>query len=108
VEGNHLGFDLTILNLHLVPSEYDWDILTDTRQVTVPVRYIFVGDTGSHVEHDNGALALDVVSITEAAEFFLPSSIPNVELDGASVGMEGERMDFDSKGGNVFLLEFTG
>jgi hypothetical protein len=38
---------------------HDWNVLANTRQVTMPVGHILVGDAGGDVEHDDGALALD-------------------------------------------------
>lgn len=42
---------------------------------------------------------LDVVTVTESAELLLSSGVPNVEADGTEVGVEGERVDLDTKGG---------
>jgi hypothetical protein len=55
----------------------------------MPVGDVLVGDSGCHIEHDNAALALDVISITEATKLLLASGIPDVETDGAEVGCEG-------------------
>lgn len=52
---------------------------------TVPVGNVLVGDTGCDIEHDDTALAVDVVSITEASKLLLSSSIPDIELDVAQV-----------------------
>lgn len=65
----------------------------------MPVGNIFVGDAGSDVEHDNAALALDVVTIPETTKLLLSSSIPDVETDRAEVGGELQRVDLDTKGG---------
>ena len=65
----------------------------------MPVGDVLVRDAGGHVEHDDTALALDVVSITETTKLFLPSGIPDVEADGAEVGRERERVHFHTKGG---------
>lgn len=94
----------------------------------MPGGNIFVGDTGSDVEHDDTALAVDVVSITETTELLLTSGIPNIELnltevlkrglvtssmnkewrtDRVTHGGEAERVNVDSKSGNVLLLEFA-
>ena len=51
----------------------------------MPVGNVLVGNAGGDVEHDNAALAVDVVPITQATEFLLSSSIPHVELDGPIV-----------------------
>ena len=48
---------------------------------TVPVGNVLVGDTRGDIEHDDTALAVDVVSITETTELLLSSGVPNVELD---------------------------
>lgn len=53
--------------------------------LTVPVGNVLVSDTGGNIEHDDTALAVDVVSITQTTELLLSGSIPNIELDGAQV-----------------------
>ena len=60
----------------------------------MPVGDVFVGDSGGDVEHDDGALALDVVAVAEPAEFFLPGCVPDVEFDGPAVGVEDHWVDF--------------
>jgi len=65
----------------------------------MPVGNIFVGDAGGDVEHDNAALALDVVTIPETTELLLSSGIPDIEADRAKVGGELQRVDLDTKGG---------
>jgi hypothetical protein len=51
----------------------------------VPVGNVLVGDTGSDIEHDDAALAVDVVAITETTELLLTGGIPDIELDGTEV-----------------------
>ena len=53
------------------------------------------------------SLTLNVVSVAKTAEFFLPSSVPDVESEWTTVGMEDEGVHFDSECGDVFLLELT-
>lgn len=65
----------------------------------MPVGNIFVGDARSDVEHDNAALALDVVTIPETTKLLLSSSIPDVEADRAKVGGELQRVDLNTEGG---------
>lgn len=94
---------------------------------TVPVGDVLVCDTRSHVKHDDTALAVDVVSVTETTELLLTCSVPDIELDGAKVlfffatsvgrmarighrttyGGESERVDFDTERRNVLLLELS-
>ena len=54
-------------------------------RLTVPVGNVLVGDTGGDIEHDDTALAVDVVAITKTAELLLTSGVPNVVLDLAQV-----------------------
>lgn len=94
---------------------------------TVPVGNVLVCDAGGHVEHDDTALAVDVVAITETTELLLTGGIPDVELDGTEVlsgvladgrgggrgepvsyGCESEGVDLDAESGHVLLLELAG
>lgn len=47
----------------------------------MPVGDILVGDARGDVEHDDAALAVDVVAITQTAKLLLAGGIPDVELD---------------------------
>lgn len=81
VEGDGLGLDLALLNIDLVTAENDGDVLADTDEITVPVGNVLVGDTGGNIEHDDTALAVDVVTVTETTELLLTGGIPDIELD---------------------------
>lgn len=52
---------------------------------TVPVGNVLVGDTGGNIEHDDTALSVDIVPISQTTEFLLTSGIPHVEFDIAQV-----------------------
>merc|ERR1712087_571744 len=66
------GLDLPILHVDLVADEDDWNVLAHAADVSMPVWNILVGDAGRHVEHDDGALALDVIPVTQTAKFSCP------------------------------------
>ena len=51
----------------------------------MPVGDVLVCDTRGDVEHDDAALAVDVVAIAETAKLLLARRVPDVELDGAEV-----------------------
>jgi hypothetical protein len=51
----------------------------------VPVGDVLVGDARGDIEHDDAALPVDVVAITETTELLLASGVPHVELDLAEV-----------------------
>lgn len=107
MEGNLFSLDFPILYLDLVSTQYNGDVFTDTGQITMPVGNILVCDTRGHVKHNNRTLSLNVVPIPKTTEFFLTRRIPAVELDRATVSVEEQRMNFDAKCCNVFLLEFS-
>ena len=73
----------------------------------MPVGDVLVCDTRGNIEHDDTALAVDVVAVTETTELLLSRGIPDVEADGAQVGVELERVHLDTEGGDVLLLELT-
>jgi hypothetical protein len=54
-------------------------------KLTMPVGNVFVGDAGCDVEHDDTALSVDVVSVTETTELLLTSRIPDIELNLSQV-----------------------
>ena len=47
----------------------------------MPVGDVLVGDTGGNIEHDDTALAVDVVTVTETTELLLTGGIPDIELN---------------------------
>lgn len=51
----------------------------------MPVGDVLVGDTGGDIEHDDTALAVDVVAIAQTTKLLLTSGVPDVELDLAVV-----------------------
>jgi hypothetical protein len=51
----------------------------------VPVGDVLVGDTGGNIEHDDTALAVDIVSISQTTELLLTGSVPYVELNISQV-----------------------
>lgn len=62
----------------------------------MPVGNVLVSDSRGYVEHDDTALAVDVVTITETTELLLAGSIPYIELDLAEVlrvGVSGFPID---------------
>ena len=88
MEDDVFCLDFAVLDVHLVPTQDDGDVVTHPHQVPVPVGNVLVGHSGRHVEHDDGTLALDVVPIPQTTKLLLPSRVPHVEPDGAAVGVE--------------------
>jgi len=108
VELNVLGLNLSVLNVDLVSDQDNGNVLTHTHDISVPVGNVLVGDTRGDVKHDNGALALDVVSVTKTTELFLTCCVPYVEDQITAICAELERMDFHTECGDILLLELTG
>jgi hypothetical protein len=125
MKDNLLCLDLTILDVDLVPAKYDRNVVADTNKITVPVRNISVSDSRSNVEHDDCTLSLDakyininsdnqnngkgvLVSIPQTTELFLASSVPAIEFNLSTVGVECQRMNFNSKGCYTKIMDCVG
>lgn len=107
MENDGFCFHFPILNIYFVSAQYDGYIFTDSHQIPVPVGHVLVGDARRDVEHDDGALALDVVAVAEAAELLLTRGVPDVEPDGSSVCVEHQGVHLDSQRRDVLLLELA-
>uniref|UniRef100_A0A8D8RWT0 Uncharacterized protein n=1 Tax=Cacopsylla melanoneura TaxID=428564 RepID=A0A8D8RWT0_9HEMI len=73
----------------------------------MPVGHVLVGDTRGDVEHDDGTLTLDIITVSESSKLFLSCRIPHIESDCSSVCMEHQRMHFNTQCGNVFLFKLS-
>lgn len=51
----------------------------------MPVGNVLVGDSGGNVEHDDCALSVDVVTVSQTTELLLTSRVPDIELDWTQV-----------------------
>ena len=51
----------------------------------MPVGDVLVCDARGNIEHDDTALAVDVITITQTTELLLTCGIPDIELDGTEV-----------------------
>ena len=71
MKGDLLRLHLTILDFDLITAKNNGNVFTNTCQVTVPIGYILVRNSRSYIEHDNGALSLDVVPITKTTKFLI-------------------------------------
>ncbi|GIX62647.1 DNA mismatch repair protein MLH, putative [Babesia caballi] len=108
VELDVAGLHLALLHVGLVATEHHGDVVAHADDVAVPVGDVAVGDAAGHVEHDDGALALDVVAVTEPAVLLLARRVPRVELDATAVGAELQRVNLDTEGRDVLLFELPG
>lgn len=104
VECDGLSLDFALLDIDLVSAENDRDVFADTDEITcflwlacwnsrmlapiertMPVGDILVCDSRRNIEHDDTALAVDVVAISQTAKLLLTCGVPDVELDLAQV-----------------------
>ena len=107
VKGDLLGLDLTVFDFYLISRKDNRNVFAHTRQVAVPVGYIFIGDTTSDIKHDNGTLSLDVISITETTKLFLPRRVPNVEFNGSTIRVKHQGVNLHTQRRHVLLFEFS-
>ena len=71
MEGDRLCFHFTLLDIDLVTTEHDRDVLTDTDKVPMPVWNVLICDSASNVEHDDTAMTVDVVPISQSTKLLL-------------------------------------
>ena len=76
MEGDLAGFNFSVFLIDFVSDENDGDVVTDSGEVLVPLGDVLVGDSGGDVEHDNGSMSSNVVSLSESSQFFLSSCVP--------------------------------
>ena len=72
---DRFGFHFSVLDVDLVAGEHNRNGLANSNQISMPVRHVLVGDSRGDIEHDDGALALNVVAVSQTAEFLLTGSI---------------------------------
>ena len=108
VEGDLLRLHFPVLHVDFITNQDNRDVLAHACQIFVPLGHVRVGDAGADVEHNDTAVAADVVAVAETTEFFLTGSVPHIELDLAVICEESHGMDFDTESGDVLLFEFTG
>lgn len=107
MERDGLCLDLAFLDVHLVATQHDGDVFADTHKVAMPIRDILVCDAGSHIKHDDTALPLDIISITQSTEFLLTCRVPGIEADFTVVCVETDWVHFDTERGNVLFLKLA-
>ena len=107
VEGDLLGLHLTVSDINLVANKNNRDGLADTGQILVPFGHVGVCDTGADIEHDDAAVATDIITISETTKLFLASCIPNIENDLAVAREERHGVHFDTESGDVALFELA-
>lgn len=66
MENNWLGLDFSVFNVALVAAQDNWYVFANSDEVSVPVWNILIGDSGGHVEHDDGTLACNTFPISIA------------------------------------------
>ena len=98
MEDDGLCLHLSILDIHLVPTQHNGNVFTNPYQVSMPVGNILVSDPGRHVKHDNCTLSLNVVAVSEPAKLLLAGCVPDIEADGPSVCVEDKRVYLYAQG----------
>jgi hypothetical protein len=61
-----------------------WEI-GEEEMLTVPVGDVLVSNARCNIEHDDSALAVDIVTISQPTELLLPCCVPDIKLDLAEV-----------------------
>ena len=106
MESDGLGLDLAFLDIDLVSAQNDRNVFADANQVTVPVGYVLVRNSRSHIKHNNGTLSVDVVAVAQTTKFLLAGRVPRVKTNRAKVGVEKQRVHLDTQRGYRTLKSY--
>lgn len=71
-----LRLHLSVFYVDLVAAQHDGHVLAHAAQVAVPRRNILVREPRRDVKHDDGALPVDVVAVTQATKLLLAGRVP--------------------------------
>jgi len=61
VENYASGLDFSILNVNFVAAEHHGYIFTHSNEISMPVGYVLVSNSGSYIKHNYSALPLNIV-----------------------------------------------
>lgn len=98
---------LPVLDINFITTQNNRNVFTHPAEISIPSRNVLVSQPGRDIEHYDSALSVNVVPVSKTTEFFLSRGIPAIESDNPPVGVEVQRMYFDSDSGFVFLLELS-
>ena len=98
VESDLLGANLAVLDVDLVAHKHNGDVLAHADNVAVPLLHVLVRLSGGYVEHDDGALTHNVVTVAKTTEALLAGSIPHVKHNRTAIGVEDQWSDFNADG----------
>ena len=62
VEDNGLCLNLAVLNIHFVATQHDWDVLTHSHQISMPVRHILVSNSQCYISRPAVSHTLNLIS----------------------------------------------
>ena len=96
VECDGLCLHFAFFEVHFVPTQHDRNAFTNPDSISVPLLYIVVCLSGHNVKHDNSALAVNVEAIAQAKIPLPAKSVPHIELDRTTAGVEYHRMNFQT------------
>jgi len=107
VENNLFGLNLSIFDINLVSDENNWNILAHSYKILVPFGHVLVGDPRAHIEHDDTALASNIISVSETTELLLASGVPHVEKNLSFGCVEWHGVHLDTESCDVLLFELS-
>ena len=107
MESDLAGLHFSIFLIDLIANQDNRDIVANSCQIFVPFRYVFVSNSGGNIEHEDGGISANIVTLTQTSQLFLASGVPKWEFDRAMVGVKSNRADLNSLSGYILLLEFS-
>ena len=88
VENDRLRFNLSVLDINFVATQDNGNILTDSSEISVPLRDILISHSRCDIKHNDATLTLDVIAVTKTAKLLLSGSIPDIKTYWSKIRVE--------------------
>lgn len=76
MESDLAGLNFSVFLINLVSNKNNGDVIANTGEILIPLGDVLVGDSGGHIEHNDGGLSTNVVTFSKSTELLLSSGIP--------------------------------
>lgn len=79
MEDDGLCFNFSVLNINFVTAQDNRNVFTNSDEIAMPVGDVLVCDARGHVKHNNGAMRLDVITVSQTSQLLLAGCVPDIE-----------------------------
>lgn len=107
MEGDLACLNFSVFDISLVSDQTNGGIWTNFSEVLVPFGHVSVRVSVGEIKHDDSAVGVNIIAVSQFTEFFLSSCVPDVENQRSMGGVELDVGYNCSLGGDVGFLEMS-